>query len=166
MEEVISRLYVGGDNDYLKHKDDKEWSVLRCCKEGPGGHRETLGYTTAGSPKGTEYLSVKGRKRLALNFIDPNDPNFIPVKMVETGIEYVGHRMSAGDKVLVACNAGHSRGPTVAMLYMRGIGELPHNFITSERIFRTLYPEYDPGIGMRSFARTHWHLFENLLKGK
>ena len=153
MENVLGNLYVGDDSDYEKMKDKAGWSFLRCCKYGPGGHQETLGYTTLGAPKGPDYLAVKKGDRMALNFIDANDPNFVPLKMIQTGLAYIDQRIKAGDKVLVACNAGHSRGPTTAMLYLRATSELQGNFISSERIYRTLYHKYDPGIGVRSFAR-------------
>jgi len=164
MENVIGSLYVGDDSDYLKIKGKDGWSVLRCCKEGPGGHRDTLGYESLGAPKGAHYLSVDQPGRRALNFIDPQDPHFIPKEMVERGLEFIDKRLAAGDKVLVACNAGHSRGPTTAMLYLRAIGELAGNFIHSEKIYRTLYAKYDPGIGVRQFAKTHWDYFAEKLR--
>jgi hypothetical protein len=165
MEQVIDRLFVGGDSDYERVKDKPGWSVLRTCKEGPGGHRQTVGYTTIGAPKGPTYLSAKkGNNLLALNFIDPKDPNFIPLEMVQKGMEFIDRRLAAGDKILVACNAGHSRGPATALLYLRAIGELDNNFIISERIFRTLYPNYLPDQGVRQFARTRWNEFHNALR--
>lgn len=164
MENVLGHLYVGNDTDYERVSGKQGWSILRCCKEGPGGHRNTLGYTTKAAPQGKNYLySEKGNHR-ALNFIDPHDPNFVPMEMIEKGLEYIDERLNAGDKVLVACNAGHSRGPTTAMLYLRSVGELPGNFASSERVFSTLYPNYDPGIGIRQFARTHWEYFNNSLR--
>ena len=157
MENIVGKLYVGDDSDYGRLIDKAGWSVLRCCKEGPGGHRDTLAYTTQAAPKGKDYLSVAKGNHMALNFIDANDPNFIPPEMISKGIEFIGARLAVGDKVLVACNAGHSRGPTTALLYLRSVGELMGNFAASERIFRTLYPNYDPGIGVRQFARSHWN---------
>lgn len=164
MENILGKLWVGGDTDYEKLKDKAGWSFLRCCKEGDGGHRDTLGYTTLGAPKGKNYLAAAKGHRMALNFIGPDDPHFIPNEMILRGLRYIDERLAAGDKVLVACNAGHSRGPTTALLYLRSIGELTGNFATSERIFRTLYPPYDPGIGVRQFAHTHWTYFENVLR--
>jgi hypothetical protein len=174
MHKVIDNLYVGGDSDYqrLTAATAREGlSVLRCCKEGPDGHREVLSYTTQGAPKGADYLSAykretPGRKvlqtnHLALNFIDPHDPHFIQREMMADGLKFIHERIKAGDRVLVACNAGKSRGPTTAMLYLRSIGELPGNFVASERIFRTLCPSYDPNIGVRQFAKTHWDSFDN-----
>lgn len=164
MESIIPNLYVGGNTDYERLKDKPGWSFLRCCKEGPGGHRETVGYTTLGAPKGKDYLTATKGNRMALNFIDANDPNLIPQSMVRDGIKYIDQKLADGDKVLVACNAGHSRGPAMALLYLRAIGDLSGNFITSERRLRTLYPQYDPSLGMRTFSKQHWTSLENLLR--
>lgn len=164
MEEIINNLWVGDDNDYLKVKDKKDFSILRCCKYGPGGHQETLGYKTLAAPPGANYLSVDQRNRRALNFIDPSDSNFIPVKMVEKGLDFVDKRLAAGDKVLIACNAGHSRGPTTGLLYLRAIGDLTGNFHSSESFYRKLYRKYDPGLGCRTFAQSNWDYFKNYLR--
>lgn len=164
MEHIIGRLYVGDDSDYLKVKDKSEWSVLRCCKYGAGGHQDTLGYHSLGAPKGKDYLSVDQRGRRALNFIDPHDPNLIPIEMIVKGLEFIDKCLAMGDKVLVACNAGHSRGPTTTLLYLRAIGELTGNFVSSEHVFRTLYPQYEPGEGMRTFAKANWNYFEKYLR--
>lgn len=165
MTDIIPNLYVGGDTDYEKVKDKSDWRELRCCKYGPGGHQQSLGYTTLGAPKGPDYLSVVKNSRMALNFIDVADPHLIPIEMVMTGLKYVDSQFRSGHKVLIACNAGHSRGPTTGLLYLRAIGELPGNFIHSERIYRTLYPLYDPGIGARQFAKQNWDTFKDVLRG-
>jgi hypothetical protein len=165
MTDILTDLYVGGDAAYEKVKDKEGWRTLRCCKYGPGGHQQSLGYTTPGAPKGPDYLSVVKKNRIALNFIDVADPHLIPVEMVMTGIKYVDSQLRSGHKVLIACNEGHSRGPTTGLLYLRATGELPGNFVHSERIYRTLYPEYSPGIGARQFAKQNWDTFKDALKG-
>ena len=48
--EVIRNLYVGGDEDYEKVKDNKDFDIIRCCKFGPGSHKEILKYKPS-SPK-------------------------------------------------------------------------------------------------------------------
>ncbi len=165
MTDILTDLYVGGDKDYLKVENRKEFKTLRCCKYGPGGHQQSLGYNTLSAPKGPDYLAVVKSNRMALNFIDVADPHFIPVDMVLTGLKYIDSQLRSGHKVLIACNAGHSRGPITGLLYLRATGNLPMNFIHSERIYRTLYPEYSPGIGTRQFAKTNWDKFNNVLRG-
>lgn len=164
MENIIPHLFVGGDEDYEKIKDKAAWVALRCCKYGPGGHQQTLGYPTRSAPHGKNYLSVDSIRRRALNYIDVDDPNLIPILMIVKGLEFIDARLASGDNVLVACNAGHSRGPTTALLYLRAIGDLTGNFHQSEKRFRAIYDKYDPGIGTRTFVQNNWDYFENYLR--
>jgi hypothetical protein len=148
-------LFVGDD------KDDPEavkrgFAILCCCKDGPVGHRSILHYHTLGAPKDANYYHVTRGKRMALNLLDLDDPHFIPEEAVFPGLNFINKHLKAGDKVLVHCNAGHSRGPTMGLMFLRTIAEMPSSFGTSEKIFRSLYPKYDPGTGMRTFARAHW----------
>jgi hypothetical protein len=163
MEKLLPRLnlYVGRDEDYEKHKNDPEFRFARCCKYGPGGHQQTLGYKTLAAPKDSNYLWVKRPNRIALNLIDQDDPGFIPEECIEKALEYIKDQLDAGKKVIVCCNSGHSRGPTTALLFLRTIGEMPHSFVIAERIYRTLYPPYSPGQGMRQRARQMWDKLEN-----
>jgi hypothetical protein len=156
IDEVFPNIYVGGDVEYEQLKDRKDFSFVRCCKYGPDGHQQTLGYKSASAPKGKDYLTVIKDNRLCLNMIDKDDPNFFPDELIQTAIAYIKGQIEAGKKVLVACNKGHSRGPTVALLYLRSIGEMPWSFIRSEMIFRTLYPAYNPEQGIRQKARELW----------
>lgn len=156
MEEVLPRLYVGDDQVYERLKDKPGWSYLRCCKYKAGGHQQTLGYHTLGAPAGPEYLVVRRGNLMALNLLDLDDPNYIDPGMVDSGLSFIGERLADGDKVLVACNAGHSRGPSIALLFMRSVGEMPYNFGMSIKFFRTLYPQYDPASGIRQYLRSHW----------
>ena len=162
MEEIYPRIYVGGDEDYLKVRGKEGWSWLRCAKYGPDGHKELLGYTTPGAPPGPNYLFFrKNKKLMALNLLDLPDPNMIPFKCIKTGLEFVKERLDSGDKTIICCNGGHSRGPTTGLMFLRSIGDMPHNFHMSERVYHTLYHKYDPGMGMRQVAREHWSELAN-----
>jgi hypothetical protein len=132
----------------------------------PGGHQQTLGYHTRSAPKGKNYLFVEAPNHIAINILDMLDPNFIPFECIELGINYSKEQLDKGFKILIACNSGHSRGPTTGLCFLRAIGDMPHNFATSERIYRTLYRKYDPGMGMRQVARSHWAELNNQLGDK
>lgn len=155
MVEVYPNLYVGSDADVEKAEKRNYW-ILACCKDGPYGHREMLGYTTLGAPKDKNYLSYQKGKTLALNLLDLDDPNFIPDEVIQKGIEFIDNHLSKDQKVLVHCNAGRSRGPSMAMMYLRHIKDLPDSFKTSMKIFKTIYHKYDPGQGMLEYAKRHW----------
>jgi|SRR5208337_216189 len=155
MHEIIDHLYVGSDAD-VAEAEKRGYAGLAATKDGPDGHRAMLGYTTLGAPKGKDYLFVRKGDHMALNLIDVENPEFIPEKVLDAGIAFIKEMIAAGKTVLVHCNAGHSRGPTIALLYMRSVGELPQPFNRARHIFKTLYPPYEPGHGMEFHARRLW----------
>jgi len=160
MEQVISNLYVGGDKDVPEAKK-RGYARLAATKDGIDSHRSMLGYTGRSAPKGDEYLYARRGDVMALNLIDVDDPEMIPWEMLEAGIKFVAEMLQAGKKILVHCNAGHSRGPTTAFMAMRAIGELPQPFNRARHIFKTLYEPFSPGHGMETKAREHWLELEN-----
>jgi hypothetical protein len=153
MRELYRNLYVGSDDDYEKVKKDSSWFIIRACKEGPGGHRDFLGYTTQGASKDKNYLSVKKGNVLALNLIDSPDPNYIPDALINTALTFIKECLGANRKVLVACNHGKSRAPGIIFLYLYSTGKLPSNYHQAVKIFRQIYPNYNPGIGMELYLR-------------
>ena len=156
MKQISPSVYVGDDSDYEKIKDDKSWVSVRCCKFGPGGHKDTLGYETQGAPDGKDKYWVRRSNRLALNLLDLDDPNFIPPEMIQQALDYIRDHVD-DKKVLVACNSGHSRGPTVGLMWLRTLGRMPYGFMQSEKIYRNdIYPKFDPGTGIEQFARMRW----------
>jgi hypothetical protein len=162
MEQIYDNVWVGDDTDYEKIESNKDWRSVRMCKYGPGGHQQTLGYSSLAAPKGKNYLSVEAGNRIAINIIDMQDPNFIPFECIKLGLDYAKKQLEDGKKVLFACNSGHSRGPSTGLAFLRSIGDMPHNFHKSETIYRTLYRKYDPGMGMRQQLRSHWAELQDL----
>lgn len=156
MEQIIHNIFVGDDKDYEAVKGDSEFRIVRCCKYGPGGHQDTLGYHTLAAPDGPDKYWVKARCRFALNLLDLDDHNFVPMDAILLALDYAKAQLLDGKKVLFACNAGHSRGPSTALMFLRSIGEMPSGFMQSEKIFRTLYPKYSPAQGIRQAARDNW----------
>jgi predicted protein tyrosine phosphatase len=155
MEQIIRGLYLGSDDDVAEAKR-RGYARLCACKDGPDSHRSMLGYTSLGAPKGKDYLVARKGDVMALNIIDSEDPSMIPDKVLDAGLAFIKEQMDKGNKILVHCNAGHSRSPSLVMLYLRSIGELPQGYNRALHIFKTLYPKYDPGHGMEYHVRTRW----------
>ena len=156
MKQISPNVYVGDDADYEKHKDDKDWAFVRCCKYGPGGHQQTLGYSTLAAPEGKNKYWVRRSNLLALNLLDLDDPNFVPTEAIQVTLDFIRDNVD-DNKVLVACNAGHSRGPTIGLMWLRTIGRMPYSFIHSEKVYRNdIYRNFDPAPGIEQFARMHW----------
>ena len=103
---------------------------------------------------------------MALNLIDVDDPEMIPDKVLDAGLNFIREMQEKGRILLVHCNAGHSRSATLVLMYLRAIGEMSDSFLAAEKKFRTIYPPYDPGVGMRSHARTRWKTLPSFFERK
>ena len=157
MIEVYPNLFIGTANDYeLQAKGQEGWSVVHACKE--PYHRQELGYRSQGAPKGhPEYLIAKRENRLILNLVDAPNPAYIPKEIIDTALEFIHKGLSEGRKVLVHCNLGESRSPSIGLLYLSlYTGNLPKEFFAAEQKFRQIYPPYNPGAGMRGFLVKNW----------
>lgn len=149
IRKILPNLYVGNDAGIEDHLNEKGWSCCVAAKE--PYHRRELGYETRGAnPSDPEYLWARRKDNLFMNLIDADDPNFIPVRLVREALDFITERLDAGDKVLVACNHGHSRSPSLILMWMQKYEMLPRNAESAIRKFRkNYYPEYQPKAGMR-----------------
>ena len=161
LDEIIPRLFEGNDEAYEKVKGRSGWSWLRAAKYGPGGHAQTLGYHTLSAPSGPNYLWVRKGNLLALNILDLDDPEMIPEELIFKGLDFIHERMDAGDKVLVACNSGHSRSASLVLMYLRTIGEMPYPVHKAMNLFKKFYPPYSPAAGMKYHTLHLWNQLEN-----
>lgn len=155
MVKIIHNVFVGNQNDAPKAFKEG-FAVASMCKECPDGHRATLGYKTAGAPKGPDYYFVEQGKHFAANLIDADDPAFIPSEVINPALKFIREQYFKGEKVLIHCERGHSRGPTTCLMFLRTIGEMPYPFPIAEKIFKTLYRAYSPSNGIQTYARQHW----------
>jgi dual specificity protein phosphatase-like protein len=154
-EKIIDGLWLGSD---LGHSEMKRrgYARLCCCSGGPYGHREMLGYRTPGAPKGKDYLFARRGDWMALNMFDAADKAMIPDKCIDAGLAFIKERRDAGQQVFVHCNHGHSRSPSIMMLYLHMIGELNQGYKQARHVFQTLYPKFSPGQGMLDHIRDRW----------
>ncbi len=152
MKQVYKNLWVGDDEDYEQVKSSPDWRIVRSAKDGLGGHRDTLGYTSQGAPRNEHYLFTERGNRLVLNMIDVDNPDFIPEELVNKAVSYIKEQIE-DHKVLVCCNKGISRAPSIALLYLYTEGKLPRPYPQAVRMFRKLYPKYDPSAGIHIFTR-------------
>lgn len=157
MIEIYPNLFIGTVDDYeFLVKGQEGWSVVHACKE--PYHRRELGYTTNGAPKGhPEYLIARRGNRLILNLVDAPNPAYIPKEIINAALDFIYQGLRDGRKVLVHCNLGESRSPSIGLLYLAAHTEkLSKEFTTAENEFRQIYPLYNPGAGMKGFLVKNW----------
>lgn len=150
MTEVHPNLYVGTSADCK----DFDGAILHACKE--PYHRQMVGYKAVALPKDHEhYLWIIKGNEMALNIIDADKPEYFADSMIDTALEFIDHHRFMNEKVLVHCNQGQSRSPSIAMLYMRK--QLPDDFEQAEEQFREIYPAYSPKNGIREYIKGRWN---------
>ena len=94
-----------------------------------------------------------GYNELALNMVDAADPRYFCDEMVNAGLDFITERMAEGDAVLVHCNLGISRSPSMAFLWMFEHGFLDFNFGRAVTQFQMLYSDWSPGTGIWQYLK-------------
>jgi hypothetical protein len=158
MIEVHKHLFVGTQQDYEDNQHRlTEWTVIHACKE--PYHRQALGYSgRAASKDHPEYLIARRGNRLILNLVDANDPAYISDEIMDTAVACIQESLNHNQSVLVHCNLGQSRSPSIAMLYLGTHTEvLPRSsFDLAVEAFRKKYPPFAPAGGVFEFLRNRW----------
>ncbi len=163
MIEVYPLLHVGNEHVYetiVRHRPD--WRVVHACKE--PYHRRALGYSGRAAPKThPEYLIAKREHRLVLNLVDAPDPAYIPHAIIDAALAFIHQSLADGTNVLVHCNEGFSRAPSIALLYLLGHTSCLANQTVDGAIqaFRALYPPYAPAAGVAGFVRRNFAHYRN-----
>lgn len=151
--EVWPRLYVGNEQSPLQ---DFAF-IVQAAKE--PWHRAAIGYKTAAAPKGQDYLWTYKENKLILNLVDPNTAAFIPVElMVNARLDIAEKLAQKTGKVLIQCNKGESRAPSIALTFMYiwtdwatkgGFYNSGPEVIMKK--FKKLYPPFNPSSGFTEY---------------
>ena len=166
MIEVCPRLFVGNEHDYeWTVRDQDGWRVIHACKE--PYHRQALGYAGRGAPKQhPEYLIALRGNRLILNLVDAPDPSYIPREIIEAALDFIHEGLQADSQVLVHCNEGFSRAPSIVFLYL--ISKTRHlpaeSLDVALKAFSVMYPPYSPAAGMFGFVRMHFDAYRQRIQ--
>ena len=161
MIEAYPNLFVGDEADARTALNKTGWYIVHACKE--PFHRQTLGYTGRAAPKKhPEYLIAERDGRLILNLVDAPDPAYIPKEVMDAAVDAI-HQNIYKSKVLVHCNQGMSRSPTIVFLYLAKYTNVfsSNEFSLALGEFKKLYPRYLPANGVAMFSRQNWSLYVN-----
>ena len=157
MIEVYPNLFVGSQTDYETNPAlFDNWYVVHACKE--PYHRNALGYTGRGAPKGSPYylFLYDEKHHLILNMVDTDDPRFFDNKMIDEAISYCIDGLNKGKQVLIHCNQGESRAPSLAILVLRKIGYYKGTFDESLADFKKKCPLFNPKRGIFEYIKSNY----------
>jgi len=167
MREVFeSKLFVGCQADYEGGEDfgldengyTDKWAFVLAAKE--PWHRRAVGYTGRACDKThPEYLIAKRDNKLVLNLVDAPKPEFFDKQIIDVALDFIDEQLNARKKVLICCNQGESRSPSIALLYIvsRGLKLSDVTLEQCEAELRKTYPMYNPSAGIRGFMKQRWN---------
>lgn len=165
MIEIHPNLFVGSLADYQNLTTQSQWKVVQACKE--PCHRDALGYKTQDAPKNhPEHLVAYRDNRIILNLVDSDNFHVLPQNIkddinfiVETAIQFI-HVNIQYFPVLIHCNWGMSRSPSIALLYLKKYTDAfskDLSFEQAKQYFKNaLYHKYAPNNSMKELLSTLW----------
>jgi len=153
MVEVYDRLFVGTVDDCRIGVE--KLAVVHACKS--PCHQQAVGYRGSLSASHPNYLVLHRNYDLYLNIIDPPGPLF-KAATFERFLGFARMKYNSGASVLIHCNQGESRAPSLALLFLaKHIGALPDSsFVDAKQAFEHLFPTYHPGVGIQRFLAENW----------
>lgn len=162
MIEIYNKIYIGNEQDYYSIIDKKEWAILHCCKN--PFHCNFVGYRGSLPSSHPNYALKRIDNEMALNLVDMDrfSVNYLDFnrRMFEEAFEFLDEYRITGHKILIHCNQGESRGPTVGMLYAARLGAFDYsNFEASVENLKTIYPIYNPKNNIYMTVASLWDYF-------
>ncbi len=163
LTEIVSRLWVGNQDDYEAAKGKDDWSYVLAARD--PWHRQLLGYTTKGAPvDNPEYLVARRGQTLYLNLIDAPSAQWIPSEVIELALAFIRVRHQEDKRnVGIFCNQGQSRAPSLALLYIMSFNGVEGNneilglssVISAVGWMKYHYLPYAPKMGMIEVIERH-----------
>lgn len=105
-----------------------------------------------------DYIFKERPHHLILNWVDGPARlyDWSGPEMFTRVNDFIERHLASGNEVLVHCDQGLSRSPTLAMVYLsKRAGVLPEGFMDAYHAFRSIYPDYQPG-GILDYVKNHW----------
>lgn len=152
LHHVAPNLYYGNLEAAHCAKLDNMVTV-HACKE--PCHKQVLHYQKSLDAQHPEYLYAIRERHLYLNMIDPPLPLFRH-EMFAAFFAFVDNKI-AENNMVIHCNQGLSRAPSLALLYMaKRLNLLSNdNYAVASAEFKKRFP-YSPGAGIASFLSDNW----------
>lgn len=165
VQKIVEHLYFGIVEDVGLAKERK-FSILGAAKEPfHRKHAKLKGFTQEGymgraMPQDEpEYLYAERDHALYLNLIDARDMKYIPDEVINKALDFIDTEIKDGRDILIACNKGESRSPSIALMWLikNGIYDCFDAFSDIMIKFTDDFcRNYDPSDGMHDYVYNFW----------
>jgi hypothetical protein len=155
MKEIDTNLFVGSLKDFEEIQFDTNFYFVQACKE--PCHRKALGYSgRTPDINHPEYLIAFRERKIILNIIDPPTSKYFENETFEKSILFIDENLKKERKILIHCNQGISRSPSIGLLFLAIKEKINNkNFILAKNDFLKIYPNYNPS-GIAEFLTNNW----------
>lgn len=162
MIEITKNIFIGSEQDFYQIKNESNWAILHCCKH--PFHCTFVGYHGNLPSTHPNYALMRKDNEMALNLVDMDffSENYLDFneKMFQKAFDFLDEYRENGHKILIHCNQGESRGPTLGMFYATYIGDFgSSNFEDTITAFKKAYPRYNPKKNIYITVKTLWNKF-------
>lgn len=144
-----------GNMSACSYDPEVQQAVVHACKD--PCHRKAVAYAEKSLPTDhPDYLAAERGHHLYLNLIDPPIPLFKRESFLMF-LAFVDKHIRERP-VVIHCNHGESRAPSLALLYMaKRLGTLPaSSYQLAAVAFRAIGFPYRPGEGIEKFLKDNW----------
>jgi predicted protein tyrosine phosphatase len=155
MIEVLPNLYVGDIGD-CNTNNNPSWTIIHACKD--PCHRRIVKYTNNLPQSHPHYLFHKKDNHLALNMVDMKTELLARFTnpIMQEAMLFIEKNINE-HKILIHCNQGLSRSPSIALLYMARKGVINNqSYKEATADFKIRYNGYNPGEGIESYLIKNW----------
>lgn len=158
MQKVYDRVWVAGAQECRSGGDG--WAVVHACKD--PCHRQAVGYQGSLRSSHSNYLALLREQDLFLNLIDSPKPLFKAASF-STFLDFADTQWRQGRQLLIHCNQGESRAPSLALLLLaKRCSALDDSSYAAARAqFTRLFPNYRPGAGIQEYLSANWAALGN-----
>jgi len=155
MKEIHTNLFIGNDDDCAACAIKPEFATVHACKS---CHQIALEYRGTLPASHPSYLIHENALNLHLNMVDmPTEllPEYVN-PIVKRSMEFIEHNLKV-KKVLIHCNFGMSRSPSLGLAYLAKTGVIPNNSPEAAIAqLQLIYPRYSPGAGIFLYMKRNW----------
>ena len=150
---IYERLFIGTDDECFTKRDG--WVTVHACKS--PCHQNAVGYRGSLPSNHPYYLVMETENNLYLNMIDPPGPLFM-MPLFTRFLKFTSHHWNNRQNVLIHCNKGESRAPSLALLFLAKNIEIINNesYKMAKQEFMNIYPYYTPGTGIQIYLEKNW----------
>ena len=155
MTEIDStNIYIGNRDDSAL-RSDPDSVVVNTAKS---VHYQILGWEKKSPESDPHYLSFEDGQLLSFNWVDGDSYLYEmggPEAFTHT-LNFIDHWIGSKE-ILISCDQGRSRSPTIALLYLAKRLHLISGLscVEARAGFEAFYPGYPPS-GIGDFVSTHW----------